>query len=157
MASTLITALTVTAPRAPIPPGPVADGEHRGLLAALVKVPDPRDPRGVRYPLSAVLPVVVCAVMAGASSFAAISDWLHDLDDHARSRLGFTDVVHQKRTNPTGSVRKKNLPAYERRNNQDNATHLLGAKLGGSNDEHANFVAFHRFVSVRSIGTITRL
>jgi predicted transposase YbfD/YdcC len=93
MASSLITALTVTAPRATISPGPVTDGEHHGLLAALANVPDPRDPRGIRYPLSAVLAVAVCAVMAGASSFAAISDWLQDLDDHARSRLGFTDVV----------------------------------------------------------------
>jgi hypothetical protein len=28
-------------------------------------------------------------VLAGASSFAAISDWLHDMDEHARARLGF--------------------------------------------------------------------
>ncbi|MFI5846144.1 ISAs1 family transposase, partial [Catenuloplanes sp. NPDC051500] len=63
------------------------------MLTALAEVPDPRDPRGIRYPLTAVLAVAVCAVMAGASSFAAISDWLHDLDEHSRSRLGFTDVV----------------------------------------------------------------
>jgi hypothetical protein len=31
--------------------------------------------------------------MAGASSFAAITDWLHDLDEHARARLGFGDAV----------------------------------------------------------------
>jgi hypothetical protein len=43
--------------------------------------------------LSAVLAVAVCAVMAGASSFAAITDWLHDLDEHARTRLGFADGV----------------------------------------------------------------
>ena len=55
--------------------------------------PDPRDPRGIRYPLAAVLAVAVCAVMAGASCFAAIADWLHDLDEHARTGLGFTDGV----------------------------------------------------------------
>lgn len=59
----------------------------------MTKIPDPRDPRGIRYPLSAVLTVAVCAVMAGASSFAAITDWLHDLDEHARVRLGFGDGV----------------------------------------------------------------
>ena len=59
----------------------------------MTKVPDPRDPRGIRYPLSAVLTVAVCAVMAGASSFAAITDWLHDLDEQARTRLGFADAV----------------------------------------------------------------
>ncbi|MDI6098372.1 ISAs1 family transposase [Actinoplanes sp. NEAU-A12] len=31
--------------------------------------------------------------MGGASSFAAITDWLQDLDEHARTRLGFGDVV----------------------------------------------------------------
>ncbi|MET7710429.1 hypothetical protein [Micromonospora sp. NPDC005413] len=31
--------------------------------------------------------------MAGASSFAAITDWLHDLDEQARTRLGFADEV----------------------------------------------------------------
>ncbi|MDI6106051.1 ISAs1 family transposase [Actinoplanes sp. NEAU-A12] len=93
MASSLITALTVTTPHATTAPRPVTDGEQRGLLNALAAVPDPRDPRGIRYPLSAVLAVAVCAVMAGASSFAAITDWLHDLDEHARTRLGFSDGV----------------------------------------------------------------
>jgi hypothetical protein len=69
MASSLITALTVTTPQATTAPALVTDSEKGGLLNALAKVPDPRDPRGIRYPLSAVL-----AVMAGASSFAAITD-----------------------------------------------------------------------------------
>jgi hypothetical protein len=93
MASSLITALTVTTPQASTAPAPVTDGEQNGLRHALTKVPDPRDPRGIRYPLSAVLTVAVCAVMAGASSFAAITDWLHDLDEQARTRLGFGDTV----------------------------------------------------------------
>jgi predicted transposase YbfD/YdcC len=93
MASSLITALTVTTPRTSGPPALVTDSEQHGLLAALTKVPDPRDPRGIRYPLSAVLTVAVCAVMAGASSFAAITDWLDDLDEQARVRLGFVDGV----------------------------------------------------------------
>ena len=92
MTSSLITALTVTTPATGNPPVPVTDGEQHGLLHALSKVPDPRDPRGIRYPLSGLLTVAVCAVLAGASSFAAIADWLHDLDKHARDQLGF-DVV----------------------------------------------------------------
>jgi hypothetical protein len=43
------------------------------------------DPRSPRYPLAGLLAVAVCAVMAGASSVAAIADWLHDLDDIARA------------------------------------------------------------------------
>jgi hypothetical protein len=68
-------------------------GERSGLPAVLSKIPDPRDPRRIRYPPAAVLAVAVCAVMAGAASFAAITDWLHDVDKHPCTRLGFTDVV----------------------------------------------------------------
>ena len=35
----------------------------------------------------------MCAVLAGASSVTAIADWLHDLDDIARARLGFLRAV----------------------------------------------------------------
>ncbi|WP_433261511.1 ISAs1 family transposase [Actinosynnema sp. CS-041913] len=92
MTSSLITALTVTTPTLDRLPAPVADGEHGGLLDALAKVPDPRDPRGIRYPLSALLMIAVCAVLAGASSFAAITDWIQDLDSDARGRLGFERI-----------------------------------------------------------------
>jgi hypothetical protein len=68
---------------------PVTDGEQAGLLQALSVVPDPRSPRGLRYPLAGLLAVAVCAVLAGASSVTAIADWLHDLDDISRARLGF--------------------------------------------------------------------
>ncbi|MGW3606510.1 ISAs1 family transposase [Micromonospora sp. NPDC005161] len=70
-----------------------AGRESDGLLAALARVPDPRDPRGIRYPLASVLAVAVCAVMAGASTFAAIVDWVDDLDASAWGRLGFTGRV----------------------------------------------------------------
>ena len=50
----------------------VTDGEQVGLLHALTAVPDPRSPRGLRYPLAGLLTVAVCAVAAGASSVAAI-------------------------------------------------------------------------------------
>lgn len=58
------------------------------LLAVLDKVPDPRDPRGVRYPLSGMLAVTVCAVLAGARSFAAIGEWTFDLGVDQLDRLG---------------------------------------------------------------------
>jgi predicted transposase YbfD/YdcC len=72
-------------------PAPVTDGEHRSLLIALAAVPDPRDPRGRRYPLVSVLAVAVCAVLAGACTFAAITDWVRDLDRPVWGRLGFDD------------------------------------------------------------------
>jgi predicted transposase YbfD/YdcC len=76
-----------------VPARPITEGETDGLLQALAKVPDPRSPRGLRYPLAALLAVAVCAVVTGASSVTAISDWLHDLDDIARARLGFVGAV----------------------------------------------------------------
>ena len=70
-----------------------AGGGQPGLLQALARVPDPRDPRGIRYPLASVLAVAVSAVLAGAGTFAAICDWAADLDPPAWARLGFTGRV----------------------------------------------------------------
>lgn len=54
----------------------------------LGSVPDPRDPRGVRYPLAAVLALAVGAVACGARSFVAIGEWAEDADRQALARLG---------------------------------------------------------------------
>lgn len=79
-------------------PARLADNQQRDLLQALVAVPDPRRRRGVRYRLASLLAVAVCAVLAGASTFAAIADWATDLDEAARDRLGFTGRI------PAGST-----------------------------------------------------
>src|SRR6266540_526989 len=44
-------------------PATVTNGEHRGLLVALAAVPDPRDPRGTRYPLVSMLAVAAVGRM----------------------------------------------------------------------------------------------
>jgi predicted transposase YbfD/YdcC len=93
MASSLISVLTVTTPGVDTPPPPITEGERCGLLDAVSVIPDPRNPHGVRYPLAALLAVAVCAVLAGATSFTAITDWLYDLDEPDRQRLGFTRGV----------------------------------------------------------------
>lgn len=93
MSSSLISVLTVTTPSGETPPPPITEGERRGLLEAVSVIPDPRNPHGVRYPLAALLAVAVCAVLAGATSFAAIADWLYDLDEADQQRLGFTRGV----------------------------------------------------------------
>jgi predicted transposase YbfD/YdcC len=64
-----------------------------GLLEALARVPDPRDPRGRRYPLVAVLAVSVCAVLAGGRSYVAIAEWAADAPPRLRARLGLTGPV----------------------------------------------------------------
>jgi predicted transposase YbfD/YdcC len=58
------------------------------LLDLLARVPDPRDPRGVRYRLAGVLAVAVTAVVAGARSFAAIGEWAADLPGADLVRIG---------------------------------------------------------------------
>src|SRR6266545_152352 len=74
-------------------PAAVTDGEPHSLFIALAAVPDPRDPRGKRYPLVSMLAAAVCAVLAGAATFAAITDWVRDLDRAVWGRLGFTGQV----------------------------------------------------------------
>jgi len=64
-----------------------------GLLDALAQVPDPRDPRGVRYDLVPVLAVAVCATLAGARSFAAIAEWAADAGPELRAGLGLPGAV----------------------------------------------------------------
>jgi DDE_Tnp_1-associated len=73
-------------------------GRQCNLLHALAAVPDPCDRRGVRYRLNSLLAVAVCAVLAGAATFAAIADWVADLDPAARRRLGFAGPI------PAGST-----------------------------------------------------
>ena len=53
-------------------------GQCAGLLEHLAKVPDPRDPRGVRHTLTSLLLAAVAAVLAGARSFAAAGEWVAD-------------------------------------------------------------------------------
>lgn len=45
------------------------------LRAALENIPDPRARRGVRYPFTELLLVVVCAVLSGAKSLTTIAEW----------------------------------------------------------------------------------
>jgi hypothetical protein len=68
LAAGQLTRLNCLAPEAGDAPPP-------GLLDALALVPDPRDPRGIRYGLAAVLGVAVCATLAGARRPA--QEWHH--------------------------------------------------------------------------------
>jgi hypothetical protein len=81
--------------------GPSADDldtDPVSLLEALTKVADPRQRRGVRHGLAAVLAVGVCAVLAGARTFTAIAEWAHDLPAGVRIRLGLGRVVPSEST-----------------------------------------------------------
>ena len=98
MPSSLITTLRSNLPADTDPSTGLSEQDQRSLLHALAAVPDPRARRGVRYRLTSLLAVAVCAVLAGAATFAAIADWAADLDPALRLRLGFTKAI------PTGST-----------------------------------------------------
>ncbi|MFI9274609.1 ISAs1 family transposase [Kitasatospora sp. NPDC052896] len=67
---------------------PPAPGEHPGLLQHLAAVPDPRRPAGRRHPLAFVLALAACAVLAGAKSLAAITEWVSDAPPTVLTSLG---------------------------------------------------------------------
>ncbi|WP_326701504.1 ISAs1 family transposase [Streptomyces sp. NBC_01754] len=68
-------------------PAPLRDAVdlHRFLSG----VPDPRDARGRRYPLAALLSAAAASVLAGARSLLAIGEWLADAPAWALRALGF--------------------------------------------------------------------
>jgi predicted transposase YbfD/YdcC len=68
--------------------GASVDPAAEDLLVALGAVTDPRKSRGVRHRLLTVLAAAVCAVLAGARSYAVIAEWAHDLPVSVRLRLG---------------------------------------------------------------------
>ena len=63
------------------------------LPQVLAGVVDPRARRGVRHRLATILSVAVCAVLAGARSFAAIAEWAADADAEMRAELGIAGAV----------------------------------------------------------------
>ena len=58
------------------------------LLDALSQVPDPRDARGVRHRLPAILALTLAAVLAGHTSFYAIGQWIADAGQKTLQTLG---------------------------------------------------------------------
>ena len=76
-----------------LPPGLLAEltgTVPTDLMTALEQLPDPRARRGKRHQLATVLGIAVCAVLTGARSFQAITEWAHDLTPTVRVRLGIT-------------------------------------------------------------------
>jgi hypothetical protein len=63
-------------------------GQSSGLAKYLARVPDPRDPRGLRHSLTSVLLAAVAAVLAGARSFAAAGEWVADAPPQILAALG---------------------------------------------------------------------
>ena len=63
-------------------------GKVPGLLAVLALVPDPRRPRGRRFPLVFMLAVAAACTLAGAKTFREIGDHAADLPQSVLRDLG---------------------------------------------------------------------
>lgn len=60
------------------------------LMEVLSSLPDPRSAHGRRHPLGAILTLAVCAMLCGARSLYAISQWGRDHGSDMAQALGFT-------------------------------------------------------------------
>ncbi|MFJ1616039.1 ISAs1 family transposase [Streptomyces sp. NPDC088249] len=68
---------------------PLTSSDVADLRRFLILVADPRDARGLRYPALALLCAAVSAVLTGARSLIAISEWITDAPQHVLGVLGF--------------------------------------------------------------------
>ncbi|WP_161987396.1 transposase family protein, partial [Prescottella subtropica] len=82
----------------PMPSAAVHPADHERLLEVFESVPDPRDRRGIRYPLAGVLALVVTATLAGCRSFTAIGQWAADQAAEVLSGFGITGGVPEEST-----------------------------------------------------------
>ena len=64
----------------------------RHLLDILAEVPDSRNNRGKRHPLSAILGLAVIAMMCGCRSYAAIAEWGRTYHMDIPKALGFKRI-----------------------------------------------------------------
>ncbi len=60
------------------------------LLEAFRTVPDPRQPRGRRHPMPAILALSTAAMLSGARSLYAIAEWGRVQKPAVREALGFS-------------------------------------------------------------------
>ena len=68
--------------------GPLRPAETPHLLAYLATVTDPRARAGRRHPLVAILVLAAAAVLAGARSIPALTEWAADAPQPIRAALG---------------------------------------------------------------------
>ena len=111
---------------------PATERDRRDLAETLAAVPDPRRRRGVRHPFTPLLAAVVCAMLAGSRSFAAIAEWIADLPATARADLGLAGPV------PAGTTLWRLLTAVDPTTLQDAVGAWLRARLPWETNREAN-------------------
>lgn len=85
MEPTLVSRLGATLAALPAPEPP----DLPSLVATFARVPDPRRPASVTYPLAALLGLAVAALLADHTCVLAIAEWGRRQQGALLARLGF--------------------------------------------------------------------
>jgi predicted transposase YbfD/YdcC len=64
--------------------------QPRPLIEVFADIPDFRQPRGKRHPLSAILALSCCAILCGCRGYGAIAEWGRNYGTQIANALGFT-------------------------------------------------------------------
>jgi DDE_Tnp_1-associated/Transposase DDE domain len=94
------------------------------LLEALAQIPDPRNPKGIRHPLSAILALATLAMLTGAKSYAAIAQFGRDKGFALAHALGF-----RRGKTPTKSMLSQLLRALDAGALEAALTRWVGSRL----------------------------
>jgi DDE_Tnp_1-associated len=106
------------------------------LLEYLARVPDPRDPRGVRHTLTSLLVTAVAAVLAGARSFAAVGEWVADAPPQVLASLGIRrDPLARRFEPPDEATIRRVLEAVDAAALDAAVGSWLGARLRAAEQE----------------------
>lgn len=83
------------------------------LMDALAAVPDPRDPRGKRHPLAAILGLTVVAILSGMKSLEAIAQFGRDHGPALAFALGFRRAKTPVKSRLSTLLRRIDVAALE--------------------------------------------
>jgi hypothetical protein len=82
---------------------------YRNLLDCLAEVPEPRRRPGIRHQAAVVIVFAVAAVLAGADSVTAISEWASDVPAEVLAALGARTDRRGLRVPPSRSTFRRVL------------------------------------------------
>jgi hypothetical protein len=82
--------------------------EIASLMQVLKAIPDPRKRRGIRYPKTSLLAILVVAVLSGVRSVEGIAQWARECTQDELARLGI------RRNRRTGRLHAPSEPALRR-------------------------------------------
>jgi hypothetical protein len=103
------------------------------LLEVLAQVPDPRNPKGVRHPLSAILSLTVLALLTGAKSYTAIAQFGRDKGAQLAFALGFRRGKTPTKSTLSDLFRALDVAAFE-----DALSGWLDSRVGRPAEQHVS-------------------